>query len=459
MRTIRRKNFKLCIAAGRGGMVLALTLVVLVVLSSAAALLLVRVSRAWHRQQYIIDYQQARYGLDSALKYTLSVMPGWKLTLIDRKDAPDFSDLFWMTRGDYEQYLVSWAGEATDEQIEKYVSKTAADEEQAVPQLSVTDTLQLMLEKMLGAESPADPNEYESAYSEQQATYIDPNQIEVPGPYGPSWPNVIKPINIKIGSAKVHIAVEDENAKMPLSWMATPSELELEDNRQAKACLDTFAEWMQMDKEQVNNLIEQIDQIGQKKTFVLNPSPIMLGTQTRTVVTRRQGRAITTRRTYGGSAQELKTRPAVVHATDFAKLFHSSLLDIESLSHPVSDRVFEDESPAKYLGLWGSSRVNINTAPRHVLEAAFTFGGRAKELADKIIQARKEKAFISIPALRDAFYGDADAIDRVRDYIDTSSNFFSIHVESVSGTARVWAVATVIKEKEKIQLLAVMYGR
>jgi len=450
-------------------MVLALTLVVLVVLSSAAALLLVRVSRAWHRQQYIIDYQQARYGLDSALKYTLSVMPSQKFALINRKDAPDFSDLFWMTRDDYEQYLASWVAQATDEQLEKYVRQTEPNEPaagQSVSQSVAAQALEFLTQKMFGGKAPADPNESESAYSEQPAAYIDPNQIEIPGPYGPSWPNVIKPIDIKIGSAKVHIAVEDENAKMPLSWTATPSELELEDNRQAKACLETFMGWMQMDKEQVDNLIEQLDQIGQKKAFVPNPSPIMLGTQTRVTVTRRQGRAITTRRTYPTSgqqpqtqAQELKTRPAVVHATDFAKLFHSSLLDIESLSHPVSDRVFEDESPAKYLGLWGSSRVNINTAPRHVLEAAFTFGGRAEELAEKIIQARREKVFISIPALRDAFYGDTDAIDRVQNYIDVRSNFFSIHVESISGTARVWAVATVIKEKDKIQLLAVMYGR
>jgi len=468
---IRTKNFRPFPAERRRGLVLALALVVLVVLASAVAILSARVFSARHRQQYIIDYQQARYGMDSALKYMLAVMPGRQFTPIVRAGAPDFSDLFWMTRQEYDQYIANWAAQATPEQIEKYTRKAPAASLQPESQSGVADALQQLIRKMLDIQPPsADANEFAASDYGQQTVSFDPNQIEIPGPYGPRWPYVIEPIEIEIGSAKVRITIEDENAKMPLSWGAVAGKLA--DNRQAKASIDTFTEWMQMDKERADELVGQLDEIGKKKVFTPNPSPILLQAATSPAVPQQQqqqGRFVT-RRSYRrpqqppapppqSREQTLKERPAVVHATDFAKLFHSSLLDSESLSRPQPDRVFEDESCAKYLSLWGSQRVNINTAPRQVLEAAFTFGGRAEELAEKIIEARREKPFPTIAVLRDTFYGDLDAIGRVQNYIDTRSNFFSIHIESASGAARVWAVATVIKEREQMQLLAVMYGR
>src|SRR4030043_862130 len=84
----------------------------------------------------------------------------------------------------------------------------------------------------------------------------------------------------------------------------------------------------------------------------------------------------------------------------FAKLFHSSLIDTEPLTQPtivVGDR---KEYPLKYIGLWGTRQVNINTAPRHVLEAAFIFGGNQVEIAEEIIQQRRKEPFADIDALK-----------------------------------------------------------
>ena len=59
-----------------------------------------------------------------------------------------------------------------------------------------------------------------------------------------------------------------------------------------------------------------------------------------------------------------------------------------------------NESALKYMDLWGTTQVNINSAPRNVLEAAFTFGGDADKIADEIIKKRREKPFAGIDELK-----------------------------------------------------------
>ena len=151
-----------------------------------------------------------------------------------------------------------------------------------------------------------------------------------------------------------------------------------------------------------------------------------------------------------------KTRPAIAHATDFAKLLHSSLLDADKLAWAIPDTGNRYESPLKYMALWGSQRVNINTAPRHVLEAAFTFGGDAMEIAQEIIEMRKEEPFKDIEDLKTRLYGYNDSITKTEPYICTQSKFLSVKVTARTGGATVSSVATVIKEGRAAQRIAVL---
>ena len=79
----------------RSGIVLVMTVIVLVVLVSILYRLGANLSQWKHRQQYVIDYQKARYGCESGLKYALAVIdeidPN---TYVERPNEPDFSDLF-----------------------------------------------------------------------------------------------------------------------------------------------------------------------------------------------------------------------------------------------------------------------------------------------------------------------------------------------------------------------------
>ncbi len=140
------------------------------------------------------------------------------------------------------------------------------------------------------------------------------------------------------------------------------------------------------------------------------------------------------------------------------RLLHSSLIDTEVLARPTIISERRKESALKYMGMWGSRKVNINTAPRHVLEAAFTFGGDADEIAEEIIQRRRIKPFTNIEELKRALFGYSNAIEKCEKYITTASSFFTIKVTAVSGVARTSAVIAIMKEGKKIQKIAVISG-
>jgi DNA uptake protein ComE-like DNA-binding protein len=486
MTNLKKRRF-ICPSDHLGGFAFVVTLVVLVVLTSLVAGLSVHLTMAKRRQQYMIEYQRARYGADSAMKYILSVLPARAFSLPSRADKPDFSDLFWMNEAEYSQFINDWASTATEEQIEAVLKEGASlnsseelgsedflsrltdllgiggddSDELDGEQIDVLDANDI--EALFG-----DPNENEEEY----VIELDPNDVEVPGPYGPIWPYVMEPIELEIGPCHVSIVIEDENAKMPLSWMVTSVSAA---NKQAENALKTFCEWMARDTQGLRKLEETVqtamDEVYKKKMFKLNPSPIILRqTSTRTVpATASANMAVLRRRTRrsqtAAAAQTVtqtttQERPAVAHTTDFAKLFHSSLLNQEVLAHPLPDTGTRLESPLKYLSLWGAQRVNINTAPRQVLEATFTLAIDplvASELAHAVIQQRKEKPFSNITQLKDLGRLDSATMNALQNYISTTSTFFQIRITSRSGNARAVAVATVVKEGRQMERLAILY--
>jgi hypothetical protein len=456
----------------RAGFILLVTMIVLVVLTTLAAGLSVHLSLAKRRQEYRIEYQRSRYGLDSGMKYILTVLPTQNFTLLtSRLEQPDFSDLFWMNRAEYAEFIATWAGTATDEQIEA-VLKEGASMTAPMP-LSEAETVS-RLASLFGGGSDANEMGMD-AYDTGEQLYrveLDPNDVVVPGPYGAPWPSAAEPIHLEMGPCKVTITIEDENAKMPLSWLVTNSK---DANKRAENALKTFCEWMSWNSDQLRELELDIqdgmDKIYEKKMFKLNPGPVLLKTATtRTVAapvstspaarTSRVRSTATTSRTVQQVAT--KERPAVAHTTDFAKLFHSSLLNHEILARPLPDTGERVESPLKYLSLWGAQRVNVNTAPRNVLESAFSLAIDAFDLPEftqKVIEKRKEKPLASLDELAKLGGLDTETMNNLKNYLTTSSTFFQIRVTSQSGNARSSAVATVVKEGNNVQQLVILYER
>ena len=143
-------------------------------------------------------------------------------------------------------------------------------------------------------------------------------------------------------------------------------------------------------------------------------------------------------------------------SVDFAKLCHSTLLDTEMLARPIVLSETRKESALKYMGMWAARKVNINTAPRHVLEAAFAFGGDADQIAEEIIQRRRIKPFASLEDLRRDLFRYSDSIEKSQKFITTVSRIFTIKVTATSGVAETSAVIGIVKDGKKVKRIAVI---
>ena len=132
------------------------------------------------------------------------------------------------------------------------------------------------------------------------------------------------------------------------------------------------------------------------------------------------------------------------------------MIDTEALARPIIISETRKESALKYMGMWGTRKVNINTAPRHVIEAAFTFGGDAKEIAEAIIQRRRMQPFKDIEDLRQSLFSYSDSIRKCEKYITTTSTFFTIKVTAVSGVAKASSVIAVTKTDKTLKRVAII---
>jgi hypothetical protein len=359
-----------------------------------------------------------------------------QLQVISRPNDPDFSDVFAMTEMEYQALLTEFGLEdATADNL------SGEDEDRDRSEQDVND-----------------PNNmgFHSGYASMSVP------ATVPGPYGPAWPLVTSPAQFELGSAEVTIEIEDENAKYPLNWVLIDDE---KLKPLAEAGFVTFCEWMGYGGDDIDTLRGGLAQIGEIRTFKLEfketSTPAAANTKSRTSARRRATAGRASRRTSANRSTAAKTKvkdPEAQQNADFSKLFHSSLIDVDLLTRPSIVTESRDESAMKYLGLWATKTVNINTAPRHVLEAALAFGtvADAPKIAELIIQQRREKPFENIEELKSMAFQYSDSIDKCKDFLATTSTVFTIKVTATSGVANATVVAAVTKEGDKVKRIGVI---
>ena len=93
-----------------------------------------------------------------------------------------------------------------------------------------------------------------------------------------------------------------------------------------------------------------------------------------------------------------------------------------------------------------------------MLEAALAFGSvrDAPKMAGAIITRRKTKPFDSIDEVKKVLSLYADAVDKCKNFITTSSTVFTVRVTAVSGVAEVTAVAGLAREGRQVKRIAVL---
>ncbi len=408
-------------------MILLVTLVILVILSTLGYTLSAQVAARRHRDRFIVDYAQAQYACTSAMKYAMTSLADLQPSVVRDPNAPDFSDVFAMTEPQYQELLAQLAAER------------AID----ARRLSGGGTT-----RNTRATDANDLNQYSATAS-----------VTIPGPYGPRWPLVTEPVEFEIGSAKVTIEIEDENAKYPLGWALIQEE---KLKAEAGAGFVTFCEWMGYRPNEIQGLREDLAAVGKVRPFAVEFKALSVATTAPTSLRER-----VTRTSTAGSKtpvqRPMRTTVTVTEQMDqqnaaFARLFHSSLIDTEIFTRPSVVSSTRNESAMKYLGLWATRQVNINTAPRHVLEAALTLGSiaDAPKIADAIIQRRRVKPFSDIEDAKKDIFRHAAAIEKCQAFLTTTSTAFTVRVTAVSGVARTVAVAGVTKDGRKVKRIAVI---
>ncbi len=447
----------------RDGVVLVMTVVLLVVLASLAYTLTARVARQSRRNDYLVDYTKARYACDSAVRYALATLEDIEPQLISRPNEPDFSDLFVMSDEQVEQMLADWAaltGQTPEDSGDAPLALPGrADRGEAGAPHGLND-----------ANGLGDLNDINDA---SLAGYGDESlEDRIRGPYGPRWPLLTETAEFDVGDVTVTIEIEDEHAKYPLGWALLD---EPDTSRESLASFETFCEWMRIDAPTQDRLKEDLATIVEIKPFKLEFRPITTidqvpnpatqpapqaapaaGTAARTATVSRAAQTRTLKKTVSIGEQIDR------QCTDFGKLLNSALFDRDILARPTRfgrDRVESlkrAESPMKYMSVWGTRQVNINTAPRHVLEALFVFGGDGPQIAQAIIERRRIEPFKDVQDLTGDLFKFQVSIQACEKYIAYRSTIFTIHVKAVCGTAKAYSTIAISKDGKTVKRIAVV---
>ncbi len=494
----------------RKGVALLIIIVLLTVLSAVIYRMTLRLATYRHRQQYLIDYQQARYACDSAMKYALSETASIRPKLIERPNEPDFSDVFSMTNQEYIEWINAWREQmaemdytdVNDANMPVESNETAGADKMAMALESGLLEMFNAMKEMAGEEMSDfnDPNLFFDFNSVDANEAVAGEEFIVRGPYGPQWPYVSEPVEFDMGSAKVRIEIIDENAKFPLVWVLSRDE---EQKPAINTAVKLFFAWMTprldeeidyysgyaVNAEQVpdGNYIENTEpqtiqeeyvkyedmaddfaRIQAIKEYSQKLQPIVIeetvnvsGSQQQPAANTARGRAArrrSLRQRYAKTRTTRQQKPMVTHTRDFARLLHSPMLDIDALTRPVysSENPRRYESALKYLGLWGSDKININTAPRHVLEAAFLFGGDEVDVAEAIIQKRRIKPFKDMTELKKELNEFSNSVAKAEPFICFQSDIYSIRITASSGTASCIAEAGVKKQGKEFYKIGVI---
>ena len=437
------------------GAALVFALIALAVLTSLAFTLTSTLAGRKHRQQYLIDHQAAKYACDSATKYAMDKMGELKVEYAQRNDQPDFSDLFWMNKEEYESMLQSWAEQIDEKKLEESQSKKKEksvkdNEKKAEAQGNKGNVQEAGLADMLLLFGLADPNMMDD---DQMYKATDPNTLAVPGPYGPVWPLVAKAQELEIGNVKVTVTIEDENAKLPILLAMSGDE---ETKREREACFMSFFEWMGAEKEDVDIFFESADSATMRKKFTKKLKDIQITKQepveTSVSEKSRRGTSRSSKKTARTKMTTTK-RPEIKHMTDYVFVLDAEF-DKISLGRVLSEFDGKKESLLKYMGVYGSSQINVNSAPRHVLEAVLNYGGDSDSIADQIIIERQVKPFKNYDDLKERLFRYSDSLEKCKDMLVTDSIYFSVHIRAVSGGAVVENVCVVMKIKNAVTKIA-----
>lgn len=253
-------------------------------------------------------------------------------------------------------------------------------------------------------------------------------------------PNIFHRQTLEVGEVEVDVIIYDENSKFPLVWvLQSPI---YKDNKSGIDALKQMGRGLNVSTDVIDKALKLTQEIGKPLNV---PKPPYYYYK----LTRRRGRETTTwwrkrssRELYHPRGREHPSRSQYVYyellqqvMTDFAELWIDRTKgdDYRDLKNRIEGLPvnFSD-----YLGYWGNTTININTAPLEVLHATLSPFGLTREMAEKIIELRTTARIKNINELSQIEGIDNAALYAIREIARTGSNTFSVHVIASLGKAR-----------------------
>lgn len=310
---------------------------------------------------------------------------------------------------------------------------------------------QLTPEELL-ADMLLDPNKYSA----------EPNDLFEPAPSQPSF--VFDQAHLELDDVVLDIEIHDENGKWPLIWIIRPPVPGGRGKQLAKNSLARFAEALQADSVDTGAVAALALKIGNPLNLpqaeVQMPPPGGKTTEKKSTVKTRSGkyrRARRSRRTsYRRQRADDKKRRALI------PIFADRWVD-QALHRPENAdlRVPVPVLPgsfADYLGYWGTTHININSASAELLQSAFGAYGLTTEMAQAIVDHRDIALFKSTGQLKDVEGMDPDVAKDMARLAVTQGRCFSVHVTARKGRTEARLVGGVYVSKGRVRSMGAVLG-
>lgn len=272
----------------------------------------------------------------------------------------------------------------------------------------------------------------------------DPNDLDEPNEMGniaTLAPFILVQKTVQIGTAVVDIEIHDENAKYPLYWLLhSPFEKEI---APVEDSIGRLGELLDAEPDETDNAINLAMDID-KRVEVLEPmiylakqrSPKNKNGEVRMLWRPRRARIKNSppKSTPPVSSEDLQKQHYQAMGA-FVQQWHNETANTKS-EFPETDLTMRPENFTDYLGYWGHTKINVNTAPPEVMEAAFLPLGITQTAIQAIVEHRQQNPIDR----RLNLYDISDEIDRdisraVQVLAIPTSDTFSIHINARLGRA------------------------
>lgn len=252
---------------------------------------------------------------------------------------------------------------------------------------------------------------------------------------------------LKIGPVSVNIKIYDENSKFPVSWLLH-SPIEKNTDYRDKS-IKLLAERLGAEPAANNEVVD----LARKTGKALNVPEPMNYLYRRGSSRSRSSRVAWRLKPSRGKKESAKK--GIDHGkllrqtmSDFFCQWQEELKQNEKYKNMLTPLPNQPAKFADYIGCWGHSRVNINTAPVEVIEAAFLPLGVTKKTAEAVVAYRAKTPFANTTHLQKVRGISRTMLNAARALSTTDSDTFSIQITASLGRANYSLYGSIYKSRK-----------